>query len=413
MNVFATKLGKYYYILDENNNFKQLSSFNYLEYEKIKKKYFHYYYDHITGIRALYYFIFGQYNEEELFEKYDLNNDIIKKIRIIQRFFNNNIEDFQNIPELILEEFAPIYLQFIKNLYDDYDRFFINIDLNALKIFDRSKIALRRLSYNNPFLILKKGYKKYKQNIYNIGNFSFLKVNYSNELASNGLITSYDRSLSNIAKDDELRNMVVSRFGPKNGKILSIDYNAFQPRIIFSLSNYDTSFIGDFYYSLIKDIPIKIERNAFKIEIFRAIYGGLKNDSLINKLYPNIQLFENKIKLDYKSQNFVKTITGRRRYFLDNDYSDTKLLNSYIQMMHSDIVCEMIVKLDEFLLNKRSKFIGLISDNFIIDIHNLEYDEIINFCINNLQHSRYLSKCFLKLNFSEGKSWAEISPIAI
>ena len=77
-------------------------------------------------------------------------------------------------------------------------------------------------------------------------------------------------------------------------------------------------------------------------------------------------------------------------------------------MNHSDIISEMIVKLDHFLLNKKSKLIGFISDNFLLDIFNEEEDEIKEFMVNNLQQSDYIPNCFLKLNFLSGNSWANL-----
>lgn len=411
MEIFCTQLGEYYYTFDQNNKVQKNEVFDYSKYDLVKKKYYNNQ-SNSKGIRALYFFVNGYYKEDQLFERYDLTSSVLNTIRNIQRYHNCSIEDYTCIPELLLQEFAPYYLKLIQNLHQDYGKFFNSVDEEALKIFDKTTIALKRLSFRNPLLLFNKLPQAHKKYIYKIGRFSFLRVNYSNENSANGLIMSYDRSLSNIAHDDPIREAISSRFGSK-GNILSLDYNAFHPRIVYALAGYNVNYTNDFYTELLNELDINIDRETIKIEIFKIIYGNMNPDSFISKNYSKIVDFDNKVHQELKNFGFIKTLTGRRRYFLDEENIETKILNSYIQMMHTDIIGEQLCKLDDFLLDKKSKLIGLISDNFIIDVFNEEEEIIKEFCKNNLQSSRYLPNCFLKLNFSEGKSWAQITPIKI
>jgi hypothetical protein len=307
-------------------------------------------------------------------------------------------------------DFGFEYLKLIKNLYKDYEKHFKEVDIRALRIFDSTKIALKRLSFNNPFLSLKKNIDSYKNYIYQVGKYKFLKVHYSNEKFSNGLIMSYDRSINNIASNDEIRKSFSSRFG-ENGTMLQFEYNAFQPRIIFSLAGYDVNFENDFYDELLINLKIKsMDRPKLKEQIFKLLYGGFNTLDELRKHYPKIAKIADDLYFEYQENREIMSFTGRRKKFNGKD-ENTKVFNSFIQMAHSDVISEMIVKLDQFLLSKKSKFIGFITDSFLLDVHNAEFEEIFDFCQNNLQKSSYFDNCFLKLNFFKGQSWKSLKKI--
>lgn len=410
MNIYATKIGKYYYSCDIEKFFEPSEHFDYDKYTSVNKKYFNEK-ENSNGIRALIYFIESSYNEDFFWKKFGLNEEILERVRKSQQFLHLNTEDYSMIPEPLAEVFGNEYVKLIRNLHIEYEKYFVDVNRQALKIFDQSKIALRRLSLNNPHIILKHDLKEHAKYIYKIGRFSFLKVNYSNEDATNGLITSYDRCLSNISAKDVIRDCVSSRFGLA-GSILSMDYNAFQPRIIFSLAGYNADYENDFYESVNESSGLNLKRDEIKLNFFRMMYGGTYTSTLVKNKFSNIYDLEMKLKADLRKLNYVRSITGRRRSFSSEEKNiDTKLLNSYIQMTHSDVVLEQLVKLDNFLLDKRSKLIGLIADNFIIDCHNDEKIDIIDFCEQNLQSSQYLKNCFLKLRFYNGARWSLLEPI--
>ena len=56
MEVIATKLGNYYYTIDEKDQIEQITEFDYSKYDVVRKKYYHPEHQNAIGIRALYFF---------------------------------------------------------------------------------------------------------------------------------------------------------------------------------------------------------------------------------------------------------------------------------------------------------------------------------------------------------------------
>lgn len=351
-----------------------------------------------VGIFSVYSFLTGEIFNDNLWNRYKLNKEIFSKVKKIKYYQKQ--EHYGFLPEAIMAEFAEQYIQFIENIYNEFikDKDF-KFNKNALLNFEKINSVLYMLSQHNPFLIIKADIESYRQHIYSIDNFYFLKVNYTMN-TSNGLITSYDRSMNNISKNDEIRDCIVSRFG-KKGKILLADYNAFQPRILFSIAGYDVNTEDDFYKDISNKLKINAKRDEIKLNIFRTLYSGYENKTI----FENIELLKSKLLNEYSSNGYISSITGRRKY-IEKDKLSNKLINTFVQLAQADIIIEFLIKINKFLSNKRTKLISFISDCFIFDVHENENDELKEFLKNNLQKSIYLNG-FLKLNFKEGKSWAE------
>lgn len=397
MKVFLTKFSdKFFYRKEHEQKIYADNNFDTNDFVISK--------NHITqnslGIFSQYSFITGDmFNDSKFWEKYSLDKDIFKKIEKIKFYQKQNHYGF--IPNELLNEFAKEYLKLIEQVYVEY----INgknytFNRSALLNFEKINSILYMLSEHNPFLILKYNLENYKQYIYEIDNFSFLKVNYSMN-TTNGLIVSYDRSINNIAKDDPIRECMVSRFG-KKGKILLADYNAFQPRILFSIAGYDVKTNKDFYNEISESLEVKEDRNKVKLNIFKILYGDYNNNTNFDK----IEKLKSRIYNEYiDNKNYITSITGRRK-FVEMENLSNKLVNTFVQLAQSDIIIEFLIKISNYLKNKRTKLISFISDCFMFDVYDTEREELLDFLKNNLQKSIY-TNCFFKLNIKEGKSWAE------
>jgi hypothetical protein len=415
MTIFSTKIGKYFYVIEEGSDDVKIidgNDFKYENYFRVNKKYFN---DksNAYGIKALIYFIEGKYDEDILWNKYGFDMGLLNQVRQLQNTRGWEYDEFENLPIGIQEKLGPEYVKFIKKLHEEYRKYFDYVDIDALKNFDATHRALKVLNYYNPYILNKARIgETYKSSITNIEGHFFLKVKYSQERSVNGLIMSYDRSINNIAENDPIRECFVSRFGD-DGIILSADYNAIQPRIACNLSGIPVPYEKDFYSELLEDIKAPFtDRNEFKNFFLKTLYNYTDESlNVLQKYLPNLYWKVMELKKIFKDKGYVFSMTGRRRK-LDVD-ENTKILNSYIQMAQADIIGEMLCKLVNFLMEtkKKSKIIGLISDNFLIDIYIEEREDIILFMKENLQKSGFLPNCFLKLNFNEGKSWAELTPI--
>lgn len=415
MKIFSTKIGQYFYALEEDTDNLQIipeQEFDYTKYDRVNKKYFCNM-SNAYGIKALIYFIENKYDEEELWKRYNLNQELFDQVRQLQDARGWEYDEFENLPIGIQEKLGPEYVKFIKHLHRDYSKYFDYVDIEALRSFDKTHRALKMLNFYNPYIINKSNIgDTYKPFIYNIEGHHFLKVKYSQERSINGLIMSYDRSINNIGGDDVIRQCIVSRF-KEDGIIISADYNAIQPRIACNLSGIPIPYKEDFYLELLNDIQAPFtDRTEFKNFFLKTLYNYTENSLIILQKYlPKVYWKIVELKKQFNEKGYVYSMSGRRRKLEPNE--NTKFLNSYIQMAQADVIGEMLCKLIDYLFENqmKSKVIGLISDNFLIDIYIEEREQIILFMKENLQTSSFLPNCFLKLNFNEGVSWADLTPI--
>lgn len=406
--VYYTKFSNIHFIEKQDGQKIALDDFDIKnEKDQIVKKYS---IDDSIGIRSSFFYLKEDFNEDVLWSKFNLKKDNLEKIRKIQDNIKISHDNYDLIPRDILYDFGIEYLDFIKNCYGEIKDDLNLLNKKALINFDRAKIVLEKMFFSHPFLSINKKFpinKNYENFIYKINKFSFLRVVHS-QSSNNGMIYSHDRSIANISSDDNIKKCVKSRFG-RDGKILTIDYNAFHPRIIFALAGYDNLHEEKDFYELLKEKLLlhDIDRNDLKLLLFQIFYGNLINDNIKNK-FEKIFNLKNKLEIEYNKSGYITSITGKRK-FLQKDEIRTKLLNSYIQMTHSDIINEMLCKIDNFLKDKKTKLIGIISDSFIFDVHICEKDLLRDFLISNLQVTDFLNNCFLKININEGDSWASCS----
>lgn len=193
------------------------------------------------------------------------------------------------------------------------------------------------------------------------------------------------------------RDILTSRWG-KNGRIVMMDFNALEIRVIY-YDSFKESIFSDIYdefnRSLFKGV---FPRNVIKQAVISRLYGqskfalsstlgitGKKLDFFIDKIdtvfKPNIIL--NRIKPEFIKQGYITNKYGRKIHV--DEPIDNILLNSYVQSTGADVALLGFIDLCNRLNLKKVKPLFLLVDAIILDCH---VDEIEN--VKAIEHVNVL-----------------------
>ena len=181
------------------------------------------------------------------------------------------------------------------------------------------------------------------------------------------------------------RSILESRF--KRGKILSVDFNALEPRLCLKLNNKDTE--GDIY-KLINDMLEydDIDRSVIKRAIISVLYGAhyssLKNISpeKAKEVFNCIKELFGINKILEISKN-IDNIGIRRNYFgrpiwNGREDKDHILINNYIQSSAVDIALTYFTELTKEVNTNLSVPLYILHDAIIFDVSDDYYHNFVN-----------------------------------
>ncbi len=211
-----------------------------------------------------------------------------------------------------------------------------------------------------------------------------------------------------LNKQDDTRKCFVSRFS--EGKLVELDFKAYHPHIIAYLCNYNFGkqdvyeHLAEYYFDTSK--VTKNQINQAKELTFNQIYGG------INKKYWNIPFFTavkdftTHLYRLYREQGFVESSISGRKFCVvdDEDITDSKLFNYYIQMtetelnglylekllstVNSELAVPVLYTYDSVVFDCKNEYISVLvdkiitstTDNFPITVKvGDNYKEMINY----------------------------------
>lgn len=185
-----------------------------------------------------------------------------------------------------------------------------------------------------------------------------------------------------LNKDDDTRQCFVSRFGDR-GMLIEVDFNAYHPRLIASLTGYD---FGDknVYADLAaqyfnKQEPSVAEVKMMKEATFRQIYGGVQQQ------YMSIPFFYAAAELSaelwrvFEKDGYVEAPISKRQLRKEN-YTDIDrwvLFNYFIQMYETESNVVMLNKMHSLMSNVQSVPVLYTYDSILFDVHREEQEHLL------------------------------------
>lgn len=332
------------------------------------------------------------------------------------------------------------------------DALFNKLKLTAPRNNSTSSDILETLKNDHPIINKILEYRKYAKLIstYTDGLKDYVhddkKIHamFNQALTQTGRLSSSEPNLQNISvRSLEGREIRKAFHYPNNEyQILSLDYSQIELRVLAALSNCPSLIEvfkedRDIHTETAKKIfkldkePDANERRKAKAVNFGIVYGisefGLADDLKINRLeareiisnfykvYPEVQLYLNKIIADASINNYVKTYFNRRRYLRElhdqnyqvREFGKRAAMNAPIQGTAADIIKIAMIKVDNMLKEKKykSKLILQIHDELIFKVYKDEKDNLINDVKSIMENIDFPIK--LKVSLGIGDTWYE------
>ena len=278
------------------------------------------------------------------------------------------------------------------------------------------------------------------------GSTNRIHTEYVQTVASTGRLSSINPNLQNIPIRTTRGKEIRKAFTAKNKDyfILAADYSQIELRIIASLSH-EENMINAFKNgedihastaSAVFNVPIdkvtKEERSNAKVVNFGIIYGvsafGLSNQTslsrkeskeLIDKYYekyPKLKQYINDQVSFARSNGYVKTILGRRRYLKDinsrngivRGAAERNAINAPVQGSAADIIKIAMINIQNRLNNNKykSRMLLQVHDELVFDVFKPELNDIIELVKTEMEKA-YEIKVPLTVDINYGLNWLE------
>jgi DNA polymerase-1 len=273
-----------------------------------------------------------------------------------------------------------------------------------------------------------------------------LHTTFNQTIAATGRLSSVNPNLQNIPIRSDRGKKIRQAFIPRNEDyvILSADYSQIELRIIAAMSN-EENMIQDFIngldihtataakvYGISIDEVSKTQRSNAKMVNFGIIYAisafGLSQrlsiprkeaSSLIENYfiqYPRIKEYMNETLEFAKTNGYVKTILGRRRYLKDinsanhtvRSIAEREAINAPIQGSAADMIKVAMIHIHDELKkrNLKTKMTLQVHDELVFDTHKSEIEEVKAIIIDKMQSAITMNVPIIA-EVGVGDSWLE------
>ena len=273
-----------------------------------------------------------------------------------------------------------------------------------------------------------------------------IHTEYVQTVASTGRLSSINPNLQNIPIRTNRGREIRKAFTAKNKDyfIMAADYSQIELRIIASLSEEENMMNAfknneDIHVSTasaVFNVPLKEvskeQRSNAKVVNFGIIYGvsafGLSNQTSLNRKeskeliekyyekYPKLKQYINEQISFARSNEYVETVLGRRRYLKDinsrngvvRGAAERNAINAPVQGSAADIIKIAMINIQNILNNGnyKSKMLLQVHDELVFDVFKPELNDIIELVKNEMEKA-YEIKVPLTVEINYGLNWLE------
>jgi hypothetical protein len=218
-------------------------------------------------------------------------------------------------------------------------------------------------------------------------------INYNIYGTKTGRLATMNGSFPILTMKKEFRNIIK----PKNDCFLELDFNAAELRTVLALNGQEQPSM-DLHEWNVKNIYRGIgTREQAKKRVFAWLYNPNSEDKLTNRYYDR-----GLVKDRFFSNGKVKTIFNR-----EIEADDYHAFNYIIQSTTSDLFMKQMIKVHDFLKDKKSFIAFLIHDSLVIDFDKSELDHINQICqiFPQTIFGDFRSSMRIGKNYGEMKEW--------
>ena len=386
-------------------------------------------------------------------EGINLDTNFLKKLSV------KTTEELDNISQKIYTEAGTEFnISSPKQLGEIlFDKMKISSNPKKTKTgqYSTSEEVLTYLSANNDFVKLILEYRSISKLLNTYINSLPKQISksthrihteYVQTVASTGRLSSINPNLQNIPIRTNRGREIRKAFTAKNKDyfIMAADYSQIELRIIASLSEEENMMnafknnedIHASTASAVFNVPIKEvskeQRSNAKVVNFGIIYGvsafGLSNQTSLNRKeskeliekyyekYPKLKQYINEQISFARSNEYVETVLGRRRYLKDinsrngvvRGAAERNAINAPVQGSAADIIKIAMINIQNRLNNGnyKSKMLLQVHDELVFDVFKPELNDIIELVKNEMEKA-YEIKVPLTVDINYGLNWLE------
>jgi len=386
-------------------------------------------------------------------EGINLDTNFLKKLSV------KTTEELDNISQKIYTEAGTEFnISSPKQLGEIlFDKMKISSNPKKTKTgqYSTSEEVLTYLSANNDFVKLILEYRSISKLLNTYINSLPKQISksthrihteYVQTVASTGRLSSINPNLQNIPIRTNRGREIRKAFTAKNKDyfIMAADYSQIELRIIASLSEEENMMnafknnedIHASTASAVFNVPLKEvskeQRSNAKVVNFGIIYGvsafGLSNQTNLNRKeskeliekyyekYPKLKQYINEQISFARTNEYVETVLGRRRYLKDinsrngvvRGAAERNAINAPVQGSAADIIKIAMINIQNRLNNGnyRSKMLLQVHDELVFDVFKPELNDIIELVKNEMEQA-YEIKVPLTVDINYGLNWLE------
>lgn len=271
-------------------------------------------------------------------------------------------------------------------------------------------------------------------------------TSFNQTVTATGRLSSSDPNLQNIPVRTEAGRKIRELFVPDAGydELLSADYSQIELRILAHMAA-DTSLIEAFrqnrdihtataaeVFGVAEDAVTPILRSRAKAVNFGIVYGisdyGLSRDLGVGRKeageyidsyfarYPGVKRYIDETVAEARSQGFVTTMFGRRRYlpeiassnFNQRSFAERTAMNTPIQGTAADIIKKAMVEVYRRLeaTGLKSRLLLQVHDELVLEVVAAERDKVTTIVREAMEGAASLAVP-LVTDVKFGKNWAE------
>ena len=212
-----------------------------------------------------------------------------------------------------------------------------------------------------------------------------------------------------LNKNDDSRSCFVSRYG-NDGMLVMMDYNAFHPRLIAHLVNFQMAADENPYAYLAKYFFNKTEANEEDIAVakgftFTQIYGGFDKKWLHIPYFAKIQEYIDHRWKFFTENGYIETPKYKRKIKACHipDANPSKLFNYILQAFETEMAVDVLGDLLGDLNGKKTVPILYTYDSILFDAHKDDKMDTIKRLKRIMERDKFPVKVYVGKNYKEMK----------
>ncbi len=212
-----------------------------------------------------------------------------------------------------------------------------------------------------------------------------------------------------LNKSDGSRDCFISRYG-NDGVLVMMDYNAFHPRLIAHLSNFNMAADENPYAYLAKYFFNKPSANDEDIAVakgftFTQIYGGIDKKWLHIPYFNKVQEYIDHRWKFFESNGYIETPKyGRKiKHCHIQDPTPNKLFNYILQAFETEMAVDTLGELISYLNGKKTLPVLYTYDSVLFDAHKDDKLAVIKKIKQIMEREKFPVKVYVGKNYGDMK----------